>query len=275
MDDGNLNEGFAPRVLASDLDGTLIPLPGIQENFDDLAALKRALEAFEVPLVFATGRHFTSVLEALSQYGLPVPGWIISDVGTGIYRQSCDRWEPFAPYAEHLSERVDGVDHDEIFEMTCSVRGVEPQDEDHQGRFKVSFTTPVDQMESVVDEIRGLMEGKSLPFDVLGSVDPFQGRGMVDLLPRGVSKAYALDWLAVHANYHREEIVYAGDSGNDYSALIAGFRAIVVANATQGLPERVAEAHRDSGFQNRLFVARRPATSGLLDGCCHFGLCRR
>ena len=69
-----------------------------------------------------------------------------------------------------------------------------------------------------------------------------------------------------------EGIVFAGDSGNDYAALTAGFRAILVGNAHQELAERVAEHHRRGGHSDRLYLAREHATAGVLEGCRRFGL---
>ncbi|MCA9201251.1 MAG: hypothetical protein KDA87_27105, partial [Planctomycetales bacterium] len=59
---------------------------------------------------------------------------------------------------------------------------------------------------------------------------------------------------------------------NDWAALTAGFRAILVANADRDLAQRVFQFHQEHGWQNRLFLATQPATSGVLEGCCWFEL---
>ena len=95
---------------------------------------------------------------------------------------------------------------------------------------------------------------------------------LLDVLPAQVSKAYALIWLATHADFLPDEVVYAGDSGNDLAALICGFRAIVVANDSEGLADRVAASLEERSLLDRLYLARDQATSGVLEGCRHFGL---
>ena len=65
--------GDTRRVLATDLDGTLIPLAGIEQNEFDLRTLASQLEQQRVMLVFVTGRHLASVVGAIQQFQLPPP----------------------------------------------------------------------------------------------------------------------------------------------------------------------------------------------------------
>ena len=75
-----------------------------------------------------------------------------------------------------------------------------------------------------------------------------------------------------HAGVKPESLVFAGDSGNDLAALIAGYRTIVVANADRRLAQQVQDAHRAAGWKDRLHLARGRATSGVLEGCRRFEL---
>ena len=52
----NPQAGIRPRVLATDLDGTLIPLEGDARNVEDLETLAERFERSGWSLVFATGR---------------------------------------------------------------------------------------------------------------------------------------------------------------------------------------------------------------------------
>ena len=92
----------APHVLATDLDGTLIPLEGHPENHNDLETLAKALQRRAATLVFVTGRHLQSVLDVAQQHRLPLPSWLICDVGTSIYtRQPDDSFEVVEAYQVH------------------------------------------------------------------------------------------------------------------------------------------------------------------------------
>ena len=59
------------RVLASDLDGTLIPLDGHRGNREDLQTLSNELGRRGVSLIYITGRHFESTMETARATGLP------------------------------------------------------------------------------------------------------------------------------------------------------------------------------------------------------------
>ncbi|MGE9290455.1 MAG: HAD-IIB family hydrolase [Puniceicoccales bacterium] len=272
MDLFNLESKFNARVLATDLDGTLIPLPDCPGNVEDLQRLKKALTGGDREVIFATGRHFESVLEAIEQYGLPEPQWLICDVGTSIYRVGMAGYEPYQPYIDHLLEKVGGIDREAVESVMAEVEGIELQGEASQGPFKISYFSKDTRVEELVKIMGARCVEGDLPFSALGSVDPFNQKGLLDLLPTGISKAYALIWLATHADFRPEELVFSGDSGNDYAALVAGFRSIAVGNASPALVEKVASELEAKGAADRFYAAEQSATSGVLEGCRHFGL---
>lgn len=117
-----------------------------------------------------------------------------------------------------------------------------------------------------------LLDEWSAPYSLIHSIDPFNGDGLIDLLPRGVSKAFALSWWSRHVGISHEAVVYAGDSGNDLAAFTAGYRTIVVGNAARSLCKQVRDSHEQAGWRDLLFVAQAHATSGVLAGCKMFGL---
>jgi sucrose-6F-phosphate phosphohydrolase len=272
MNHFNPQSKIAPKVLATDLDGTLIPLPDSPNHNEDLLRLKNALRHTETTLVFATGRHFESVMEALSEYSLPQPDWIVCDVGSAIYERKAGGYEIFTAYETHLAETSDGIDRQSIEKALLEIDGLELQAPDHQQRFKISYQSKAESVDTLVESVQALLLKSQLPYDCMGSVDPFLNCGLLDVMPRGVSKAYALLWLSQHANFHPDEVIYSGDSGNDYAALTSGFRAIIVANGSSGLVDKVGASLAERKLTERLYVAKSEATSGVLEGCQHFGL---
>ncbi|MFW6217751.1 MAG: HAD-IIB family hydrolase [Verrucomicrobiota bacterium] len=259
-------------MIATDLDGTLIPLPDHPENVEALETIKTHLSGNETPFVFATGRHFESVLEAVDQHALPVPEWIVCDVGSSIYRRRNDAFEPYAPFAEHPAALTEGVDREAVDTLLKSIEGLRPQPDAHQQRFKISYEAGAEAVDAIVKTIDRAIARETLPYSAMGSVDPFAGIGLIDVLPKNVSKAYALIWLSTHADFLPDEVIYSGDSGNDLAALVCGFRATVVANASQGLAEQVRTSLEARGLGDRLVHTQGAATSGVLEGCRHFGL---
>lgn len=272
MTDCNPETEFTPRVLATDLDGTLIPLPNSPDQSLALQELQAASEEHRFRIVFCTGRHYESVLDAIDEFQLPRPEWIICDVGTSIYHRLQTDYIPYTPYAEHLRVKISDSSNSGIISMLHGLPGLSMQAEDHQQEFKISFECESERADELVERIAKLLIDFNFPYEAHGSVDPFRDCGLIDLLPTGVSKAYALNWLSTHADFSPDEVIYAGDSGNDYPALISGFRAIVVANAGKGLAAKVRKTLKVKKMESRLYLAEEQATSGVLEGCRFFKL---
>ena len=261
------------RVLATDLDGTLIPLAGNAQNKADLRTLAQELEQNNVTLVFSTGRHFESVVQAIEQFDLPQPDWVICDVGTSILQRQANRvFEPLEAYQSHQAEIIAAMPIHDLRDRLLAIDGLRLQEEEKQGRFKLSYYVDAEQIDHLVELVQRELDRTGAPYSIIHSVDPFNGDGLIDLLPASVSKAHALDWWGRHTGLNAEDIVFAGDSGNDLAALTAGHRAIVVANADQAIVQQAYQEHREAGWKNRLFLARDNATSGVLEGCRWFGL---
>ena len=262
-----------PGVLATDLDGTFIPLEGCQQNQEDLLKLARLLEQQEVRLVFVTGRHLESVLDAIREHRLPQPEWIICDVGTTIYRRDGDgRYQPLPAYRDHLAEIVRMLPVDQLQQHLETIGGLRRQEAEKQGLFKLSFYSEAAAVESVVRQVEQRLQQLRAPYSVISSIDPFTDDGLVDLLPRQTSKAYALQWWCEHLGLRADQVVFAGDSGNDLAAFLAGYRVIVVGNAARSICHNVLTEHRKRAWRNRIYFARGRATSGVLEGCRWFEL---
>lgn len=260
-------------ILATDLDGTLIPLKEHPRNKVDLKTLLHYRLMERLTLVFVSGRHKESICEAICEQHLPLPDWVIADVGTTIYRaEDPFMLTPISEYHEHLSDLTDGRPIEELDEIALTFDSVRRQESEKQGDFKRSFYADADQTHAIADQIRKTLAENNLPFAVIDSIDPFTGDGLIDLLPQNVSKAYALRWWTDHIDRPREAVVFAGDSGNDMAAFTAGYRTIVVGNTDRSIANAVAEEHRRQEWADRLFLAEGRGTSGVLEGCKHFGI---
>ncbi|MEW4491005.1 HAD-IIB family hydrolase [Thalassoglobus sp. JC818] len=266
----NRSHESGKQILATDLDGTLIPLDGRADHVQDLQTLAEALRQNGIPICFASGRHYEIILDAIATYRLPTPDWIICDVGTTILSRVNDDYAVEEAYRQHLQELMGDSSFRDIQHSLHDLDELRLQEEEKQGEFKLSFYTDADSLSATVDKVRDRL-GET-PVSLIDSVDPFTGDGLIDLLPAGTSKAYALNWWADAQGVKHENIVYAGDSGNDLAAFQAGFRSIVVQNAPDWLAEKVAEHHSSKDWTNRFYRAERDATSGVLEGCRHFGL---
>jgi hydroxymethylpyrimidine pyrophosphatase-like HAD family hydrolase len=87
----------------------------------------------------------------------------------------------------------------------------------------------------------------------------------LDVLPMKANKGNALTWLCGHLGLGVDEVVVAGDTGNDSSMLLlSGVRGIVPGNAEPELIQCLdgADAYRATGLCAR----------GVLEGLCHMGV---
>ena len=120
-------------------------------------------------------------------------------------------------------------------------------------------------VKEILDELGG-------SFQAVYSVGAPSGRGLLDLLPTGVAKDFAIRYLHDHTRVDPEHLVYAGDSGNDLAAMLTGFKVVVVGNATPGLREELTEQGTELGILERLYFAEGYYVAGVMEGCRHFGM---
>ena len=258
-------------VLASDMDGTLIPLEGEEANRRDLRLLCDEIRRQDLELVYVTGRHYQLALEAVTLHHLPNPDWMICDVGTSIYEAAPGRpHELDESYHAHLRGIIGSFGVGELTGDLSGLTGLRLQEPEKQGTFKLSYYCRANELDRLATEALQLMRRASAPYRVIASIDPFDGDGLIDFVPKGVSKDSALRWWVQHTRRQLDDIVFAGDSGNDLAALTAGYRSIVVGNADRSIADEASHAHQSAGWHDRLYLAEQSATSGVLEGLHYF-----
>lgn len=300
MADTLASESDDRPTLATDLDGTLIPMDEDRQGqqYRALRELDQRVTAGLLEIVFVTGRHRESVWRVTRERQLPQPRWLICDVGTTLLqavtptlpldqapvnrsRHSClssesskapVNYQPVLDYENHLERLSAGISAYQMAERLSIPAGLTLQEPEKQSRFKLSFYCEARRLDEHHAWLADWLERQSLSYQIVSSVDPFNQDGLIDLLPRGCDKAAALQWWLQYTGRSADSVVYAGDSGNDLAALTAGFRAIVVGNAASGLIAEVHATHARRGSLEQLYIARAAATAGVLEGCRWFQL---
>jgi HAD superfamily hydrolase (TIGR01484 family) len=254
------------KVLATDLDGTFLPLDGDQQHQQALNSIDELVQQHDLSLVFVTGRHFASVRQAMDEFSLPSAATVICDVGTSIYDRTDSGYDFCEAYAQDLNAIVEDCPPERVREVLENVPGLDLQEDEKQGRFKVSFYTDADLLKATADAVEISLKVNTASWSVISSVDPFNGDGLIDVLPKGVSKAYALDWYIRQNQLQPQDVAFAGDSGNDVAALTAGYRSIVVGNAAENVKKQVRQYHQQHDQSAQLHCSEATATSGVLEG---------
>ena len=259
------------KALASDLDGTLIPLDEDTQQRHHLQMLKGVLAEQEIELLFVTGRHADSAIAAIDEHILPQPQWIICNVGTTILKRSGDdRFNVLNDYLDELKSITANIRTGDLKNMLNTISALCLQEDYKQATYKLSYYVNSAKLHDSAEQVRFALNKQSAPWDLITSVDPFNGDGLIDVVPRGVSKSFALKWWTRQSGVQPEELVFAGDSGNDIAALTAGWNAILVSNAPPEVVDETQKIVNTSGHTENFFHSEHPASSGVFDGLQYF-----
>lgn len=267
-----------PYLLASDLDGTLIPVEQRDEYSLEVTRFRSALA--DNPggtLAYLTGRHLEFALDGIEATGLPQPDVLVCDVGTSLFeRAGSGCWQESSDYARRMAVACGGTAARDQARPLESLAWLFPQEDQKQARFKHSFYFPAERdADEVREELAACLEAAGSVCGLVVSHDPADGRGLVDVLPRGVDKATALEYVRERGGLALDRVVFAGDSGNDTAALLSGCRGILVANAALAVRNQVASEAARRGLLDHVHFATAALIAGVVEGCERFGIFAR
>ena len=260
------------NLLASDLDGTLIPLERTPERLAEVRSLVDALQSADgLLLAYVTGRHLALARSGIVEVGLPDPDWFVCDVGTSVYRRTDGGYVADEGYRSAMREAFGGISAVDVQRALGSIEGVSLQEKEKQGEFKVSYYTQ-GRHERYLEPVHASLDSTGAQVSLVASYDPVSKRGLLDILPAAVAKDHAVHYLQLRTSVDGDGLVYAGDSGNDRAAMLAGYKAIVVGNADDALKRELAERAAAEGLVGRIYFARQAYAAGVLEGLRHLGL---
>ena len=264
-------------LLASDMDGTVIPLETGAERDAEIIRFNQAMAANpHLALAYVSGRHLELGLEGVSQYGLPLPDIFVCDVGTTIYfRDTPDQWQMDEEYRSELKKSWSNHTGPDIARMLADIGNIVPQEMEKQKEFKQSYYLDRDQdHNATLAAIHLRLADHGIKANVIYSVDTLKNIGLIDVLPPIAAKDAALHYLWRKLALDKEKIVYAGDSGNDLLAFVSGFNAIIVSNTAKPVQDEVRRQAREKQIEKHIFFASSRFVQGVMEGCNHFNLFR-
>ena len=252
------------RLVAIDMDGTLLPSYSTEVSLRNGQAL-RAAQAAGITVVIATGRRAAYTTPLLAGLGLRADTPLITSNGAVVSTlagESVDR--------SHMPARVGrGVAGllrpfgSLVFTFDRPGRGelvLEDVEQAHNrialwveaNRNSIEVVKPIeDSMPDGVDPIQGMVAGsihnmreaektlKASPWaeqcECTRTEYPARDISILDLLPPGISKAWALKRLAARLEIDRKEVMAIGDNWNDQGMLEWAGQGVVMANASSEL----------------------------------------
>lgn len=265
-------------LLCTDLDRTVIPNghqpehPAAREKFRELCALP------DICLVYVTGRHQELVKQAIEQYKLPVPDYAITDVGTKIYRLGHAEWQELLSWQEQIATDWQGKTHNQLRQALGSFPELILQEQSKQNDFKLSYYLPLDaDRNKILKGIEQTLRQLGVATSLIWSIDEPEQIGLLDVLPRNATKLHGIEFLQRHLGYCREELIFAGDSGNDLPVLASPIRSILVANAEQQIKQQAQQLVVQNGSVQSLYLAQQDHfplggnySAGVLQGVLFF-----
>ncbi|MEA1933027.1 MAG: HAD-IIB family hydrolase [Thermodesulfobacteriota bacterium] len=263
-------------LLASDMDGTVIPLDDRVERSREIEEFRSLIDQHkDVVLAYVTGRHFELGMKGIKEFNLPGPEIFVCDVGTTIYRQIGGAWRLDEEFRKGLKKSWKGRTGKDIAYLIHDIPELTEQEREKQTEFKQSYYIAVDaKTNRVVRSIQDMLAEDKIEAEIIYSVDTKKNIGLLDLLPKAAAKGTALKYLWNGLEILKDNVVYAGDSGNDLNAFISGFNAVVVNNTPENVKNEVRKQIRMMNIKDRVFFADSKYVKGVIEGCFHFNLFR-
>jgi len=266
-------------LICTDLDRTLIPNGPDPESPGARRLLARLAERSEVTLAFVSGRHRALVEEAIAEWSLPVPDFVIGDVGTTIYRVGAGQaWHRLESWERAIGADWAGRSNGDLRALLEGLEGLRLQEESKQNRLKLSYYLPLEQETgALADAIRQRLDGAGIRARLVFSIDDLEDVGLLDVLPARASKRHAIEALMFELGFDVGDTVFCGDSGNDLEVLVSPIPAVLVANSRPEVRELACRLAAEAGAVDRLYVARGGFLGmngnyggGMLEGIAHY-----
>ncbi len=265
-------------LLCSDLDRTLLPNGTQPESPAARTNFTRFVSRPEVTLVYVSGRHRELIEQAIADYRLPRPDFVIADVGTTIYAVNEEGWHLQQAWQVEIAPDWGGLQHADISALLAGNRLLRLQESVKQNIHKLSYYVPLyaDHV-ALLDEVGQCLAQHNVSASLVWSVDEPAGIGLLDVLPARANKLHAVEFLMQQHGFSYAETVFAGDSGNDLHVLASPIQAVLVANASEEVRVAALQQAAAQGHSSLLYLARGGLlgmngnySAGVLEGVLHF-----
>ncbi len=234
------------KLLITDIDNTL------EGNSKRLMELLEILHKNSASLGWgvATGRSLEMTLDIMTEQNIPIPDILICSVGTEIYYGPDLRTDK--GWQQHLSHFWKP---EKVKDTLGKLDFITPQEAEGQRRYKISYYMKKEP--EFLARVYHQLQKAKLRCQVIYSHGQF-----LDILPHRASKGKAINYIKYKWGISPENVMVAGDSGNDEDMLRGRSCGLVVGNHDKDLDHLKG--------QRNIFFSKHTYAGGIIDGLTHF-----
>ena len=241
------------KFMIFDIDDTLLGNKEAAERIKTVIAENNNKIGFGV----ATGRTIDSAKNVLKENNFVLPDLIISSVGSEIYYRDHEDYILSTGWKAHISQ---GWKREQIFNALSQFDFLEYQEEDTQRDFKVSYY--IDNAENNYKKVVDWLVKNKVKANCILS-----HKNYLDILPARASKGRAVRYIAYRWNINHNNILVAGDSGNDEDMLTGELLGVVVGNHGDELKKLKG--------RRRIYFAEAERADGIIEGINYYNFIER
>lgn len=264
--------------LCTDLDRTLLPNGTQPESSEARKYFRHLSSQPELTLAYVTGRHRILVERVISLYRLPVPNFVIADVGSTIYKYESNSLQRMREWDDLIAGDWGGKTHADLKSMFVDLSELRLQELNKQNIHKLSYYVTLNSnYRSLVAKMESRLNTAGIKASLIWSIDEPAAVGLLDVLPANATKRHAIEFLMQKSGFTLDNTIFAGDSGNDLPVLTSPIHSILVANASDTVRNTASQEAQDAGLGNALYLARGGYrrmngnySAGILEGVMHY-----
>lgn len=248
---------MAMKLLAADYDGTL--KLGEEVTSRDIEAIRKWRQKGNL-FVIDTGRSMQSILGEVQKYDIPVDYFITNNGGMVF---DAKQHELFSSYIDplmsldimYLAKEIGNVvsyvsndgyyRHRVIVDETLGEKrypGLKPDLSEEElmasekhAQFVISMATKKEALQ--------LAEKINYYFSYM--VVAYANKYVVDIVPKGISKATGLDYLCEQIQVSKEDVYTIGDADNDIPLMEYGIHGACISNAPKDVRRHAGQLYKD------------------------------
>lgn len=265
-------------LICTDLDRTLLPNGEQLESTSARARFKQLAHHKQVTLAYVTGRHQLLVEQAISEYQLPQPDYVIADVGSSIYEIKQQQWMHQQSWGQKISR--DWQDHsaEDLHQLFQPVKKLQLQEQSKQNTHKLSYYVALeDDHQQIISTLQQILQQQSIKANLIWSIDEQANIGLLDVLPASAGKRQAIEFLMQQFEFDYSNTIFAGDSGNDICVLSSPIHSVLVANASDEVRMAAIKQAQQNNQADALYLAEGDYlemngnySAGILEGVAYY-----